>query len=341
MRRSLPALTANVFRREATSHVLFVTNRCNLDCEMCFYTAREHRDELTVEEYQRLAAALPPQWYLMFTGGEPFVRSDLPEIVRPFYNRGAVNLHIATNATLFDRTVEGATRIAEEAQRARVIIVLSIDGPAELHDRIRRRNGTFDRTVATARELLTARRRLHNLAVVANFTMTSYNQHAWRTTVDFLRDELAVDAINIGLVRGTVKNPIATKVDPAQYVAAQQYLAKSGNRRPYFSALLSWAADIKQRTQARLIADVATGRPTPGYTCMAGRVFAVVSETGDVYPCEMLGRSVGNLRQHDFDYYRMWNSAAGAAIRAHINTGACQCTYECAMGATLAVAPWG
>jgi MoaA/NifB/PqqE/SkfB family radical SAM enzyme len=336
MRRALPMLVSNALAWRPTTNVLFVTNRCNLDCRMCFYTAREPRPELTLDEIERLAARMPPQWYMMFTGGEPFLRPDLPEIVAAFHERGAHNLHIATNATLPDRTVAGVARIAAASPRARVIVVTSIDGPRAVHDHVRDQPGAFDRTVEVTRALVALKRRHANLGVVANFTFQAANQHVWRETFELLRDEVGVDTVNVGLVRGRTKEPGARAVDLAAYRAAQAHLLATDNGRGYFPAPLRALSRLKERVQVDTIARVAVGAPPADHRCLAGRVFGVITETGDLYPCELLDRRLGNLRDVGMDYLALWRSEEARRIAEYIDRRECLCTYECAMGASIA-----
>ena len=336
MRSTVAALSKNLFLKQPTSNVLFVTNRCNLDCRMCFYTEREKRHELTAHEIGRLAKSLPPQWYIMFTGGEPFLREDIADIAAHFYDAGALNLHFSTNATLRGRTLESVRQIAGYAAEARVIVVVSIDGPREIHDDIRMMPGVFDKTVTTVRELIRMKRDLPNLGVVANFTFSAFNQAYWRQTVDFLRQDLGVDTVNIGLVRGKTKEARAKNVDIEGYREAQRYLVATNNRRNYFSPALKRLAVLKEVIQADTITRIARHDPPSAHRCLAGRVFNVISETGDVYPCEMLATRFGNLRDVDMNFMTLWESEEASRIRAYIDKRECLCTYECAMGASIA-----
>ena len=324
--------------QQASTSVLFVTNRCNLDCKMCFYTAREQRPELTVEEIRKLAISMPPQWYLMFTGGEPFVRADLPEVVAPFYDRGAANLHISTNCTYHDRTLAGIRQIATYAREARVIVVTSVDGPPDVHDRIREKAGIFRVTEATVRSLLRLRQHLPNLTVNANFTFSALNQDVWRETFEYLRNDWAANAINMGLVRGRTKVPEARTFDPEKYREASEYLIRT-NRRGYFGFPSASLARFKEAEQAQLIYKITTGNIPADHRCLAGRVFHVITETGDVYPCEMLDRKIGNLREVDMNFNALWKSEEAREITAFIDRRTCLCTYECAMGPSIAGNP--
>jgi hypothetical protein len=56
----------------------------------------------------------------------------------------------------------------------------------------------------------------------------------------------------------------------------------------------------------------------------------VIFERGDVHPCEILGKSIGSLPEHDWDLSRLWTSAQAQALRAEIRDTRCKCTWECA-----------
>lgn len=338
MRNAFPALLNNLFLKRPTFTVFFVTRRCNLNCKMCFYTGRPPGNELTLEEIQRLAKSLPPQWFMMLTGGEPFLRKDIVDIAAAFYDQGTINLHFSTNGTLTEVTLAGVRKIAAYARQSRILVVTSIDGPKALHDSIRRRPGVFDQTTATTRELVNLKSEFPNLGVAVNFTLSAYNQHCWKDTIDFIRRDLRVDAINIGLTRGETSEPEAKRFELDNYWQAHRYLIKT-NRRDYFSPPLRMLALFKDVAQIENIYQIAAGRPPSHYRCLAGRVFNVITEDGDVYPCEMLHQKMGNLRAVNMDFQRVWKSASAMAIRRHIATRKCLCTYECAMTASLA-ASW-
>ena len=60
----------------------FVTSVCNARCAHCFYPINAGKNELTLEEIEKLTRTLPPIRLLLIGGGEPFLRRDLPEIIR-------------------------------------------------------------------------------------------------------------------------------------------------------------------------------------------------------------------------------------------------------------------
>ena len=55
----------------------------------------------------------------------------------------------------------------------------------------------------------------------------------------------------------------------------------------------------------------------------------MITSRGEVYPCELLDRKLGDLRGKDFDFQRIWHGEDADAIRRHIHDTGCFCTYEC------------
>src|SRR5712691_2581922 len=99
----------HVTRRYPVSLVHFVTNRCNARCSFCFIDfddPKTFRDELTIDEIDRITKALGPNLQnVNLTGGEPFARRDLLDIARCYFrNTKARSIFITSNGSLPDRT---------------------------------------------------------------------------------------------------------------------------------------------------------------------------------------------------------------------------------------------
>ncbi|MEK7072359.1 MAG: radical SAM protein, partial [Patescibacteria group bacterium] len=96
-----------LFLPKPTYAILYVTARCNAKCKMCFYwqdidQARQDQ-ELSLDEIEKISHSMGFLQYLTLTGGEPTLRSDLPQIARIFdRNNNLQFLSIPTNSTLVD-----------------------------------------------------------------------------------------------------------------------------------------------------------------------------------------------------------------------------------------------
>jgi MoaA/NifB/PqqE/SkfB family radical SAM enzyme len=133
---------------------LHVTKACSLRCRYCYFSAaRPDPDEMTREEYARLwpsiVAVRPAK--LVFTGGEPLVRPDLLELVADLAEADAGHaLERCLNTNGIGMTSALAERLVGLIDEMRV----SLDGPADVHDRLRGK-GSFAAAVG-AIEMLRA-----------------------------------------------------------------------------------------------------------------------------------------------------------------------------------------
>ena len=152
-----------------------LTERCNLHCTHC-YQSGEGGEELSlaqVRETAAEAAAMVSDWEARYgvtierscnvTGGEPFLRKDLFEILEVLKREGFA-LFLLSNGTLVDR-LRAATLAALGVKGVQV----SMEGPQDIHDRIRG-EGSFQAAVAGTRWLLEA-----GLTVTFNVTLSRIN----------------------------------------------------------------------------------------------------------------------------------------------------------------------
>jgi MoaA/NifB/PqqE/SkfB family radical SAM enzyme len=142
MLKFVGAVTQSNFRRLSSPFKLSyaVTYRCNLKCKMCNIWNKEHvQNELTPDDIGRFFSKPHKIYWLGITGGEPFLRSDLPEIVdaalAPSPSLSA--LHFATNGTLTPKIEHLVRATKKKYKKLKMVFTLSVDGPPELHNRIR------------------------------------------------------------------------------------------------------------------------------------------------------------------------------------------------------------
>ncbi len=120
-----------------------LTMRCNLSCQMCFRDQGQ-KGELTLEEFKTAVDNLTPGIrQINLIGGEVFLRSDLFEILDYLRDRN-LRVRIQTNGTLLD---------TQRLQKLSVYwnvsgVGFSIDGPPELHNKIRGSNSAYEKTIA-------------------------------------------------------------------------------------------------------------------------------------------------------------------------------------------------
>ena len=132
----------------------FVTNRCNCRCKHCFFwkELNKTKDELTLEEIRRISKSMGRFSVLSLTGGEPFLRKDLFEIIKAFYaNNKIKHLVLPTNGTIDARGL--AEKVLKECPKLKVRIFVSMDDIGEKHDKIRNLKGVFSNAITNFKRL--------------------------------------------------------------------------------------------------------------------------------------------------------------------------------------------
>src|SRR5213075_418639 len=112
-------------KRKLNTIIFFVTSHCNATCETCFYWDElNQKGDLSWDEIVKLSEKTPPFTDLWFSGGEPTLRRELPEIIDLFIrNNGVRYINLPTNGLKPNRIYE----IAEHSlARTRVSSCTSI-----------------------------------------------------------------------------------------------------------------------------------------------------------------------------------------------------------------------
>ena len=147
-----------------------VTYRCNARCQMCDSWQIKSGDELTPAQVGAVFGKLRRLDVVRLTGGEPFLRRDLPETTAQVLSISRPNvLHITTNGSFPDRAVA----LVEQCATPRALrFMVSFDGLAEEHNRNRGKHVTFELALETVRRLARLRDS-HGVEVSVNHTVIS------------------------------------------------------------------------------------------------------------------------------------------------------------------------
>jgi len=126
---------------------VIVTYRCNARCNMCnrYKAPSKPEEEISLETIRKL----PPMYFTNITGGEPFIREDLKEIVRELYKKSD-RIVISTNGFFTDRIVDLCKEFPQ------IGIRISIEGLEETNNEIRGLEDGYNRgctTLKTLREM--------------------------------------------------------------------------------------------------------------------------------------------------------------------------------------------
>ncbi len=329
---------ARVLTGKVTSPVvlnMLVTSVCDMRCVHCFFTDQlddkpRKKLQMTTRNFEQVSETLNGTLpVLILAGGEPFTRKDIPEIVRAFYeNNKLESVYLMSNGGIQQRIMPDVQRILDECPNLNVTVALGIDGLKEDHENIRQKAGSWDKAIDTARQLQAIKKEIPRLDVQTCTCFMNSNQDRIFEWYDFLRYELKPDKINFNYIRPPAAKPEELNIDLSRYqklsrmidddsrrgVISNHYAGKGG----FFKA----AIDIHMH---EVIAKTEIEK-TAQLQCHAGNTGGVIYDEGTVSSCENLD-PVANLREYDWNFWKLWNSPEMDARRKHARTG-CHCTHE-------------
>jgi radical SAM protein with 4Fe4S-binding SPASM domain len=315
-----------------------VTRRCNARCPFCFYLEkkgdREKAPELSLEEIRGVASSMENLLWLAFSGGEVYLREDIAEIAGVFYrhNRPSIIL-LPTNGLAPALIREKTEEILRACPESVVAVKLSLDGPENLHDAMRGTPGGFDRVMETYEALGGLIGKYRNFELGINTLFCSENQDRMDEIIEFVKSLEMIRTHTISMVRGELREETYKDIDAEKYLDAIGRLErglKDGSSPTYGfgGARIKAAQDIIQR---RLIHRTLKEKRRL-LPCHAGRLNVVLTETGDVYPCESFREEhrMGNIREHGLDMGKALRGERAKEVKSSIK-GGCFCTHECYM----------
>jgi MoaA/NifB/PqqE/SkfB family radical SAM enzyme len=298
------------------SAVIAVTLGCNSRCKTCDIWMIKPENELKPEDYRRLPAGLKN---INVSGGEPFLRDDLPEIVRVMREvTRNPRIVISTNAILPERTEQIMREIPDAAVR------VSIDGIGEAHDHARGVPGNYDRCIETLE-------RLRSIGVTdLGLSATSSAHNPGQVPkVQELAAKLGIEFV-VGIAHsspayfGDQGSAVPERVKAAEDLTIiRDRELKSGHPKKWVRA---WFTDG--------LIDQLEGKKRR-MPCYAIESHFYLDPHGDVFPCNARGDRMGNLLTETYDEIVARNAALLADVRQCND-----CWMSCTVVPGLRDRPW-
>jgi Fe-coproporphyrin III synthase len=327
-------------KRKLNTIIFFVTSHCNATCETCFYWDELNRQgDLSWEEIVKLSESSPQFTDLWFSGGEPTLRKELPEIIDLFVkNNGVSYINLPTNGLKPHRIYEVADHCLRENPELELHVNISIDGLREYHDFMRGVPGNFDKALESAR-LLRQLKPQYGLRLIVNINtvINRDNLDEILPLAELIRFERLADGHYFNLIRGEAKDPGLRKVEreklrqiyaslpDIQWSYAEGMFNDKSRVLKWFKKMLYVGTlTFHHRTQLENMEGPARW-PMP---CTAGQTSAVIDFDGRIRACE-LRQPLGNLRDVDMNLKVFWESSVRREEPGRIACDQCWCTHVC------------
>ncbi len=303
-----------------------VSYRCNSRCKTCNVWQRPN-DDFTIEEYDKTFASIGrAAYWFTFSGGEPTLRKDLPEMVESAYRHcrpGIIN--IPTNG-IQDKIIPARIeRVLQAAPTSDVIVNLSLDGVGEKHDIVRGVKGNFVRAMRTYAGLKALKGRYKNFTLGVHTVISNFNIDEFENIYSFVRDELQPDSFISEIAEERVElDTVGMGITPPiqKYQPVIERL-QDGIRKAEFNGVSRITQAFRDRYYDIVKRTLVEQRQI--IPCLAGVASAQIAPNGDVWTCCIRAESVGNLREHDYDFGSTWRTAKADELRRSIKAGECYC----------------
>ena len=285
---------------------VIVTYRCNARCTMCnrYKAPSKPEEELSLDIIQKL----PRMYFTNITGGEPFIREDLPDIVRELYKKSD-RIVISTNGFFTDRII----KLCEEFPN--VGIRISIEGLETTNNKIRGLDDGFNRGYSTLKKLV----EMKHPDVGFGMTVQDANAKDLVPLYDLsneLNMEFATASLHNSFYFVESKNIIHDRLMVAkEFERLINKLLKSNSPKKWFRAYFNHGLINYIFGQKRLL------------PCdMAFDTF-FIDPYGDVMPCNGTKDKevMGNLNEQTWD--ELWNSKQADEVRKKVR----HCDRQCWM----------
>ena len=315
-------------------------------CSHCFYwkELNSKGSELSIDEITKIASSLKHPVSLALTGGEPFIREDLKEIIEAFHHGcGTREVGITTNGTLTGPIVETTRFVLESGCLSSLSVQISLDGLEKSHDNIRGVKGSFRKAISTIMELKKIEAYYPGFQLKIALTVQKQNLPELKGFIDYLLPMNIPLCFNI--VRGggfgvfdlpsSVSSGFGPKDESSSFLSlddikdAYTLLKKMSDSSQFHF----WSS--RQQKIWELSIQMLEENRSP-ISCYASAMESVLYSDGDVAFCE-LSKPFTNIKKYGYDFAKLWKSDDADKMRKFISR--CFCIHGCNLTTGLTFEP--
>jgi MoaA/NifB/PqqE/SkfB family radical SAM enzyme len=271
-----------------TEAVVAITLNCNARCVMCNIWQNKIKGEVAPDFYSRLPSSLKE---INITGGEPFLRSDLPEIVTVMKKRcPQARLLINTNGYLTSHIKKIFPKVLKADPN--IAMRVSIDGMGQMHTDIRGLPRFYENAVETLRYFKSAG--VSDVGI--SYTLMAQNKDELLKLYTLCEENGYEFSITVAsdspIYFGKGKMKLRPKSDEKLKSIFKEFIDRQSSSLNPKSWIRAWFS-------SKLEEYIKTN--TRHFTCDAGQSFFYLDSVGMVYACHLKPWKVGDLKTQSFD----------------------------------------
>ncbi|MBF0122390.1 MAG: radical SAM protein [Candidatus Omnitrophica bacterium] len=296
-----------------------ITYRCNLKCGMCSIWKKPKVQELTIDEIDAFFKKSNNFSWVGLTGGEIFLREDLLDIVGIVLRRckNLCVLHFPTNGYLKDRIVSKVDEMLK-LKPPRLFATISVDGSPQVHDKLRGVPGSWRNAVET----FVALQDMPGVSPYISMTISHGNQGTIDETIGAIKD-VYPDFDPDKMMNFNIFQKSAHYYGNTDLGRLDERLLLEDVRKAL--TLVGGGAAFKnylQKNYLKLYESFLHSGKSP-LPCQALSASCFINPYGDVFPCSVFDKTIGNIKEPFFDLGEAWNGKDAVALQKACKDGRC------------------
>ena len=273
--------------------------------------------------------------------GDQFVRSDFDEVVRLVVRDIDPRIvNIPMNGIVTERIFSLLPKIAHHTAGAQLVLNLSVDEIGDKHDEIRGADRNFEKLKMVAELIHDLKRTYPHVVLGVHSVISKLNVHR---IPDIEREARAIFRPD-SYIAEVAENRVELKTmqkditpEPADYRRATAHLAnvirRSRSTHPVARLVESLRLEYYELA-ARILEE-----QRQVIDCYAGWASAQLAPDGHVWGCCVRAESVGNVRDHGYDFRSVWFGPQADAFRGSVRRHECACPLANASYTNLLLDP--
>lgn len=316
-----------------------ITSKCNLSCPFCYLKDglnQDEKDHLSLEEWEKILSKLPKYTIIDITGAEPVAYSNFIPFIRLLKKLG-LKYSITTNGTLYNKDT------AEElVKNGLQVLMVSLDGMEETHNRLRGNRNAFKRTIEFIKRVEEAKRKYNSKTPLISIksTVLDENYSELQTLMDLCSASFAVDVLTFTFL---FQNRARGGMELLDNFHSEEF--KTGNYAKYKNKdeVKDFVREIessKKRYRFPIVykprmkfQDVLRYIDNPSQmnvdNCPQYLNNLTLYFDGKLSPCD-IGLNLGNIRDHDYSFKGVYNSESYRVFKKNMTSKHKACQGCCA-----------
>ncbi len=279
---------------------LALTFKCPNNCIHCYAGGPHETVELNTAQWKEVIDCISQIgiFIVTFTGGEPTLREDLPELLQYAQNKGMVTGLITNGRKLKDKEY---VKTLEKAGLDFVQVTLESHRP-RIHDLMTATEGSWKETVVGIKNAVRSQ-----IYVTTNTTLSKYNAPDFLRTIDYV-NELGVAAFGCNSLIYSGKANAVSQEFALSIEVLESLLTKIHEKAQQLNLKFLWYTP----TQYCRLDPVQLGLGVK--SCTAAMINMCIGPNGDVYLCQSYFESLGNILVNKWE--QIWNHPLAVRIRS-------------------------